>query len=78
MAQGTSVARPQSSPLMKFPILPAASPHGISGAMKSVRASHRIPCLRAIHHIAASTPRNPPWNAMPPCQTANISSGCAA
>jgi hypothetical protein len=28
-------------------------------------------------HMATSTPRKPPWKAMPPCHTARISAGWA-
>ena len=37
-----SVTRPQSSPLMKLPSRPNASPSGISGATKSVTSSQRL------------------------------------
>ena len=77
MAHGTSVTRPQSSPLMKLPSLPAARPSGTSGATKSVTSSQRFRRDRAKNHSATSTPRKPPWKLMPPCQTERISSGCA-
>ena len=69
--------RPHSSPLMKLPRRPAASPSGTSGATKSVTSSQRLSRRRANNHSASSTPRKPPWKLMPPCQTARISSGCA-
>ena len=61
---------------MKLPSRPAASPSGTSGATKSVTSSQRLWRARANSQSATSTPRKPPWKLMPPCQTANISSGC--
>src|SRR6266498_825899 len=68
MPHGPLVTRPHSSPLMKFPSRPAASPSGHSGATKSVTSSQRLPRRRANSHNAISTPRKPPWKLMPPGQ----------
>lgn len=72
-----SARRPHNSPLMKLPTRPAASPSGTSGAMKSVMSSHERCHLYAQKPIARSTPRNPPWKDMPPCQMARICAGWA-
>ena len=75
MPQGRSVGRPGSSPLMKLPSRPAASPRGTSGATKSIvviQRSFRRPQKIA---MAMSTPRKPPWKLMPPAQICRISAG---
>jgi hypothetical protein len=59
---------------MKLPMRPNARPGGTSGAM----GSHQLQPAQLSygrHAIATSTPRKPPWNDMPPCHTAKISSG---
>ena len=71
MAHGSagSAARPQSSPLMKLPTRPAASPSGTQGATKSITCQNGLPRERANHHWETMTPSMPPWKLMPPCQT---------
>ncbi len=71
IAQGSegSAARPQSSPLMKLPIRPAASPVGTQGAIRSVTCSQGRWRVRANQTIARITPSSPPWKDMPPFQT---------
>jgi hypothetical protein len=73
-----SAARPHSSPLMKLPMRPLASPTGTQGAMRSVTSQNVRPRRRANNAMAAITPSRPPWNDMPPFHTASTSSGCAA
>jgi hypothetical protein len=80
IAQGRlgSAKRPHSSPLMKLPIRPAAKPVGTHGATRSVTSRKARLRERANSAIATITPSRPPWNAMPPFQTARISNGWAA
>ena len=47
MAQGTLDGLPQSSPLMKFPILPKKSPRGMVGVMRS--AAFKKGDVSAVH-----------------------------
>ena len=69
MPQGRLVGRPGSSPLMKLPSRPAASPSGTSGAMKSIVVIQRSFLRPQKSAIASSTPRKPPWKLMPPAHT---------
>ena len=80
MPQGRSALekRPHSSPLMKLPIRPAANPVGTQGATRSVTSRNGRLRIRANSARATITPSRPPWKAMPPFQTAKISSGLAA
>ena len=75
MAQGASVTRPQSSPLMKLPSRPANSPGGTSGAMKSATSSRDLPMLRPYSQATSATPATPPWKLMPPRQMEKICTG---
>jgi hypothetical protein len=60
MPHGTVVGRPGSSPLMKLPMRPVASPIGTSGAMKSMVVSQRFFLIQQYAATASSTPRKPP------------------
>jgi hypothetical protein len=63
---------------MKLPIRPEARPSGTHGAMMSVISRNGRLRRNPNNATAASTPSSPPWNDMPPFQTAKISSGLAA
>ncbi len=62
MAQGRSgeAMRPHSSPLMKLPMRPAASPVGTQGATKSATCSQGLWRERANHSMEPITPKSPP------------------
>ena len=68
-AQGTSVGRPNSSPLMKLAIRPKNSPMGTAQTTISASGRKAMPRLRLNNAMARITPIAPPWNDMPPCQT---------
>ena len=76
-AQGTSVGRPHNSLLVKFASLPRNKPGGVAKASKSPVLSNDAFCLRQNSKAAMTTPANPPWKDMPPCQTIRISKGLA-
>ena len=77
IAQGRSegAARPHSSPLMKFPIRPAASPMGTEGTRKSATCRNGRDRRQAKNAIPRITPMAPPWKLIPPSQTLKTSSG---
>ncbi|MCY1412161.1 hypothetical protein D9M71_275600 [compost metagenome] len=77
IAQGRSVALPQSSALMKLPMRPAPRPIGTSGAMKSISWKKLLLLRLPNQRVASITPIRPPWKDMPPFQTSKISSGLA-
>ena len=53
------------------------SPTGTPAATTSNSDHVRMPRLMENSVMARMTPSRPPWNDMPPCQTAKMSSGCA-
>ena len=63
---------------MKLAIRPKKSPIGAAAdtASPTPRIASRFFRLKPM--TPATTPRKPPWNDMPPCQTARISPGFAA
>ena len=69
IAQGTSVGRPYSSPLMKLAMRPKKRPIGIASMTMSEKARSRYSTGRANSMIAIVTPSAPPWNDIPPCHT---------
>ncbi len=75
MAQGMLDGRPHSSALMKFASRPKNRPIGVAAAQTSSTLQESAPTLRANSTMATIEPIRPPWNAMPPFQTAGISSG---
>jgi thymidylate synthase len=56
-----------------FPLVTTKKLH-----LKSIVTKKRMPLRHDHSQPAASTPSRPPWNDMPPCQTAGISSGWLA
>ena len=75
MPKKNCVGLPHSSALIKFPIRPNASPRGTKGAMKSKTDSKDTLYFLAKSIMAITTPKNPPWNDMPPFHNAIISVG---
>ena len=66
--QGTSVSRPQSSPLMKLAMRPKKRPKGTTAATRSNRLQMGMPLRRAKRIMAMVVPVRPPWKDMPPFQ----------
>jgi len=60
IAQGTSLTRPNSSPLMKLAMRPKNSPMGAAADARSPSDSTGMPRLRPNHQIASAMPMSPP------------------
>jgi hypothetical protein len=72
-----SVGRPHNSALIKLADLPRKIPGPDAKAIKSAQDHNIMPLWRQYAMVATTTPKKPPWNAMPPSHTRMMAAGSA-
>ena len=75
IASGELLTLPQSSPFMKFAILPKNIPGVAIVAIMSATLKKFFLWILQNKNTASITPIKPPWLAIPPSQTLNAISG---